>query len=67
MYVRPVRIDWRSLVTSLEAAGVDLARELRVDRTVIWRWRVGDRKPNADHAVHLVELQRRRCPGLNPD
>lgn len=50
----------------LEAAGVDLAHELPVDRVTVWKWKTGASKPGAASAVHLVELQRPGCPGAYP-
>lgn len=61
---RPRPINWCSLVATLEAAGVDVAKLCRVDRKTVWRWKQGDSKPGADNAVELWERNRRQLENI---
>lgn len=53
--------DWPALLARLDARGVDVCARLRVDRTTVWRWRAGMRRPSGEHAVELVRMDSAPC------
>lgn len=54
-----MRVRWPDLIERVERHGTDVARLCQVDRTTVWRWKSGDRKPGADNAVAIWEANRR--------
>jgi hypothetical protein len=50
--------DWPAIIARLERRKVNLRALLNVSRVTLWYWRTGRRKPNGDHAVQIILMDR---------